>query len=183
MGGAIRMYYATNFMFTPVRRPSPFMRGCSYGGEGQAMLGGLGVGARCLYISRGQLVAGAFLVPLRMAVFFLLPHWARFPRSAKQSAAAISVNSQRSCSNFICRRGTELYLVQHAAPPRQGWDPATARFPDATKTANVCTNTLIYSSALGGRDRSFSRRKGTALSRCSAGALSRLLAGSLHVGV
>ena len=86
-GWGYTLYYATNFMFTGLCVAVAFhARLFNIGGEGQAMLGGLGVALASLYIP--------------------WPHW---------TLAFLN------------------YILVNMMRPQGSMDPATARFPDATK--------------------------------------------------
>jgi general nucleoside transport system permease protein len=55
------LYYATNFIFTGLAVAVAFhARIFNIGGEGQAMLGGVGVALICIYLPLAALVVGAF---------------------------------------------------------------------------------------------------------------------------
>ena len=127
-GWGYTLYYATNFMFTGLAVAVAFHAGLfNIGGEGQAMLGGLGVALICLFIPWphwsialiGALVGGA--------VFGAL--WAAIPAflQAKRGSHIVITTIM---FNFIAAAVLNYVLVNQLRPAGS-MDPATARFPEA----------------------------------------------------
>lgn len=96
------LYYATNFIFTGLAVAIAFHAGLfNIGGEGQAYLGGLGVGLVCLFLEPLPFVLVLPLAIIAGALFGgiwgLIPGWL-------QSGAAATSSSRRSCSISSPRR-------------------------------------------------------------------------------
>ena len=127
-GWGYTLYYATNFMFTGLAVSVAFhARLFNIGGEGQAMLGGLGVALACLFIpwphwSLGLLgaivLAGAF-----GAVWAAVPAYLQAKRGSHIVITTIMFN-------FIAAAVLN-YMLVNVLRPKGAMDPATARFPDA----------------------------------------------------
>ena len=124
------LYYATNFMFTGLAGSVAFhARLFNIGGEGQAMLGGLGVALACLYIPwphwslalLGAVIAGAAFGGL----WALMPAYLQAKRGSHIVITTIMFN-------FIAAAFLN-YLLVNVLRPQGSMDPATARFPDATQ--------------------------------------------------
>ncbi len=102
-GWGYTLYYATNFMFTGLAVAVAFhARLFNIGGEGQAMLGGLGVALVCLYVPWPHwslALLGAIAAARRSSG----PPGPRSRPVCRPSAAAIS-SSPRSCSTSSPRR-------------------------------------------------------------------------------
>ena len=127
-GWGYTLYYATNFMFTGLAVSVAFhARLFNIGGEGQAMLGGLGVALACLIIpwphwSLGLLgaivLAGAF-----GAVWAAVPAYLQAKRGSHIVITTIMFN-------FIAAAVLN-YMLVNVLRPKGAMDPATARFPEA----------------------------------------------------
>ena len=127
-GWGYTLYYATNFMFTGLAVSVAFhARLFNIGGEGQAMLGGLGVALACLFIpwphwSLGLLgaivLAGAF-----GAVWAAVPAYLQAKRGSHIVITTIMFN-------FIAAAVLN-YMLVNVLRPNGAMDPATARFPEA----------------------------------------------------
>ncbi|MDB9946438.1 ABC transporter permease [Ascidiaceihabitans sp.] len=127
-GWGYTLYYATNFMFTGLAVSIAFhARLFNIGGEGQAMLGGLGVALACLFIpwphwSLGLLgaivLAGAF-----GAVWAAVPAYLQAKRGSHIVITTIMFN-------FIAAAVLN-YMLVNVLRPKGAMDPATARFPEA----------------------------------------------------
>ena len=125
-GWGYTLYYATNFMFTGLAVSVAFhARLFNIGGEGQAMLGGLGVALACLIIpwphwSLGLLgaivLAGAF-----GAVWAAVPAYLQAKRGSHIVITTIMFN-------FIAAAVLN-YMLVNVLRPKGAMDPATARFP------------------------------------------------------
>lgn len=128
-GWGYTLYYTTNFIFTGLAVAVAFhARLFNIGGEGQAMLGGLGVALVCLYIpwphwSLALLgsVAGAALFG---ALWAFVPAYLQARRGSHVVITTIMFN-------YIAFSVLGYMLVNVLRPPRS-MDPATARFPEAT---------------------------------------------------
>ena len=129
-GWGYTLYYATNFMFTGLAVSVAFhARLFNIGGEGQAMLGGLGVALACLYIPwphwslalLGAVIAGAAFGGL----WALMPAYLQAKRGSHIVITTIMFN-------FIAAAFLN-YLLVNVLRPQGSMDPATARFPDAAQ--------------------------------------------------
>jgi ABC-type uncharacterized transport system permease subunit len=129
-GWGYTLYYATNFMFTGLAVSVAFhARLFNIGGEGQAMIGGLGVAIACLFIPwphwtlalLGAIVlAGAF-----GAIWAAIPAYLQAKRGSHIVITTIMFN-------FIAAAVLNYVLV-NVLRPQGSMDPATARFPEAVK--------------------------------------------------
>jgi simple sugar transport system permease protein len=127
-GWGYTLYYATNFMFTGLAVSVAFhARLFNIGGEGQAMIGGLGVAIACLFIPwphwtlalLGAIVlAGAF-----GAIWAAIPAYLQAKRGSHIVITTIMFN-------FIAAAVLNYVLV-NVLRPQGSMDPATARFPEA----------------------------------------------------
>lgn len=128
-GWGYTLYYATNFIFTGLAVSVAFhARMFNIGGEGQAMLGGLGVALACLYIpwphwslailgaSTGAAIFGAF--------WALIPAYLQAKRGSHVVITTIMFN-------FIAAALLNYVLVS-LLRPRGSMDPASAKFPETT---------------------------------------------------
>ena len=129
-GWGYTLYYATNFMFTGLAVSVAFhARLFNIGGEGQAMLGGLGVALACLYITwphwslalLGAIICGAAFGGL----WALLPAYLQAKRGSHIVITTIMFN-------FIAAAFLN-YLLVSVLRPQGSMDPATARFPEAAQ--------------------------------------------------
>jgi len=127
-GWGYTLYYATNFMFTGLAVSVAFhARLFNIGGEGQAMIGGLGVAIACLFIPwphwtlalLGAIVlAGAF-----GAIWAAIPAYLQAKRGSHIVITTIMFN-------FIAAAVLNYVLV-NVLRPQGSMDPATARFSEA----------------------------------------------------
>ncbi|WP_146345939.1 ABC transporter permease [Phaeobacter marinintestinus] len=127
-GWGYTLYYATNFMFTGLAVSVAFhARMFNIGGEGQAMLGGLGVALVCLYIPWPHWTLALVFASLGAAVFGAL--WAAIPAwlQAKRGSHIVITTIM---FNFIAAAVLNYVLVNLLRPARS-MDPASAKFPDA----------------------------------------------------
>ena len=124
------LYYSTNFMFTGLAVSVAFhARLFNIGGEGQAMLGVLGVALACLYIPwphwslalLGAIICGAAFGGL----WALLPAYLQAKRGSHIVITTIMFN-------FIAAAFLN-YLLVSVLRPQGSMDPATARFPEAAQ--------------------------------------------------
>ncbi len=128
-GWGYTLYYTTNFIFTGLAVAVAFhARLFNIGGEGQAMLGGLGVALACLYIP--------------------WPHWALALLGATATAAVLGAIWALLPAYLQARRGSHIvittimfnfiasallnYLLVNVMRPKGSMDPATAKFPEPT---------------------------------------------------
>jgi general nucleoside transport system permease protein len=128
-GWGYTLYYATNFMFTGLAVAIAFhARLFNIGGEGQAMLGGLGVALACLYIPWPHwtlaLVGAAVFAGIFGAAWAAIPAWLQAKRGSHIVITTIMFN-------FIAAALLNYLLVNLLRPAGQ-MDPATGRFPEAT---------------------------------------------------
>jgi len=128
-GWGYTLYYATNFIFTGLAVSIAFhARMFNIGGEGQAMLGGLGVALVCLYIP--------------------WPHWSLALIGATGGAALFGAAWAAIPAYLQAKRGSHIvittimfnfiaaallnYLLVNALKPKGAMDPANGKFPEAT---------------------------------------------------
>ncbi|MFD2740336.1 ABC transporter permease [Sulfitobacter aestuarii] len=128
-GWGYTLYYATNFIFTGLAVSIAFhARLFNIGGEGQAMLGGLGVALACLYIPWPHwslaLLGATVGAALFGAAWAAIPAWLQARRGSHIVITTIMFN-------FIAAALLNYVLV-NLMRPKGSMDPATARFPDAT---------------------------------------------------
>tara|TARA_R110002049_G_scaffold23781_4_gene84529 strand:- start:32055 stop:33185 length:1131 start_codon:yes stop_codon:yes gene_type:complete len=128
-GWGYTLYYATNFIFTGLAVSIAFhARLFNIGGEGQAMLGGLGVALAVLYIPWPHwslaLIGAMAMAGLFGAVWAAVPGWLQVKRGSHVVITTIMFN-------FIAAALLNYVLV-NLMRPKGSMDPASARFPDAT---------------------------------------------------
>ena len=128
-GWGYTLYYATNFIFTGLAVAVAFhARLFNIGGEGQAMLGGLGVALAALYIPWPHwtlaLIGCGVMAGLLGAVWAAIPGWLQAKRGSHVVITTIMFN-------FIAAALLNYVLVNLMRPPGS-MDPASARFPEAT---------------------------------------------------
>ncbi|MCD1618324.1 ABC transporter permease [Salipiger marinus] len=128
-GWGYTLYYATNFIFTGLCVAIAFHASLfNIGGEGQAMIGGLGVALVCLFIPFPHWSI-ALLVATGAAALFgagwaLIPAWLQARRGSHIVITTIMFN-------FIAAAVLNYVLV-NLLRPAGAMDPATAPFPAAT---------------------------------------------------
>ena len=128
-GWGYTLYYATNFMFTGLAVSVAFhARMFNIGGEGQAMLGGLGVAYMCLFIPWPHWSLAIVGASVGAAVFGAA--WALIPAylQAKRGSHIVITTIM---FNFIAAALLNYVLV-NVLRPVGAMDPATAKFPEAT---------------------------------------------------
>ncbi|MFK7752349.1 MAG: ABC transporter permease, partial [Sedimentitalea sp.] len=129
-GGAVRgwgytLYYATNFIFTGLAVSVAFhARLFNIGGEGQAMLGALGVALACLYVPWPHWSLALIGAALMAGAFGAL--WAAIPAylQAKRGSHIVITTIM---FNFIAA-ALLVYLLNEFLKPIGQADPASARF-------------------------------------------------------
>ncbi|MEP2641891.1 ABC transporter permease [Roseobacter sp.] len=126
-GWGYTLYYATNFLFTGLAVSVAFHAGLfNIGGEGQAMLGGLGVALACLLIPWPHwtlaLLGAAGAAALFGAAWAAIPAFLQAKRGSHIVITTIMFN-------FIGAAVLNYVLVNLMRPAGQ-MDPATARFPE-----------------------------------------------------
>ncbi|MGY9010889.1 MAG: ABC transporter permease [Rhodobacterales bacterium] len=126
-GWGYTLYYATNFMFTGLAVSVAFhARLFNIGGEGQAMLGGLGVALVCVYLPwphwslalLGAIIGGAAFGGL----WALIPAFLQAKRGSHIVITTIMFNFMAAA--------LLNYLLVNILRPKGSMDPATGRFPD-----------------------------------------------------
>jgi simple sugar transport system permease protein len=128
-GWGYTLYYATNFIFTGLAVAIAFhARLFNIGGEGQAMIGGLGVALACLYIPWPNWYVALVGATVSAAIFGAL--WALIPAylQAKRGSHIVITTIM---FNFIAAAVLNYVLV-NVLRPQGAMDPATARFPEPT---------------------------------------------------
>ncbi len=128
-GWGYTLYYATNFIFTGLAVSIAFhARMFNIGGEGQAMLGGLGVALICLYIPWPHwslaLLGGTIAAALFGAAWAAIPAFLQAKRGSHIVITTIMFN-------FIAAALLN-YLLIGALKPKGSMEPATGKFPEAT---------------------------------------------------
>ena len=127
-GWGYTLYYATNFMFTGLAVAVAFhARMFNIGGEGQAILGGLGVALVCLYIPWPHWSLALIGATLGAALFGAA--WAMIPAflQAKRGSHIVITTIM---FNFIAAALLNYLLVNQLKAP--GMEPATPKFAQAT---------------------------------------------------
>ena len=128
-GWGYTLYYATNFIFTGLAVAVAFhARMFNIGGEGQAMLGGLGVAIACLYIPWPHwtvaLIAAIIMSGLLGAAWAAIPAYLQAKRGSHIVITTIMFN-------FIAA-GLLNYVLVNLMRPAGSMDPASAKFPEPT---------------------------------------------------
>ncbi len=128
-GWGYTLYYATNFIFTGLAVAIAFhARMFNIGGEGQAMLGGLGVALVCLYIPWPHWSLALLGASVSAALFGAA--WATIPAflQAKRGSHIVITTIM---FNFIAAALLNFLLIG-ALKPTGSMEPATGKFPEAT---------------------------------------------------
>lgn len=127
-GWGYTLYYATSFMFTGLAVSVAFhARLFNIGGEGQAMLGGLGVAIICVYIPWPHWSLALIFAALAAALFGAA--WAAIP-AYLQARRGSHIVITTIMFNFIAAAVLNYVLV-NVMRPKGSMDPATAKFPEA----------------------------------------------------
>ncbi|GGE37482.1 ABC transporter permease [Actibacterium pelagium] len=140
-GWGYTLYYATNFIFTGLAVSVAFhARLFNIGGEGQALLGGLGVALVCLAVDWPHWLVALPVAMIAGALFGAA--WAAVPAylQAKRGSHIVITTIM---FNFIAAALLNYVLVNHLKPPR-AQDPSSARFPSGT---NLPTFQDMFSTA------------------------------------
>jgi len=144
-GWGYTLYYATNFIFTGLAVALAFhARLFNIGGEGQAMLGGLGVALICLYIPWPHWTLALLFATASSAAFGAL--WAAIPAylQAKRGSHIVITTIM---FNFIAS-GLLNYLLGNQLKPSGQMEPATARFPEPAHLPTLNDIAGIFGSEL-----------------------------------
>lgn len=126
-GWGYTLYYATNFMFTGLAVAVAAHAGLfNIGGEGQAMLGGLGVAIICLFIPWPHWTLALLFATLGAGLFGAA--WAAIPAylQAKRGSHIVITTIM---FNFIAAAVLNYVLV-NVLKPASSMDPASARFSE-----------------------------------------------------
>jgi len=128
-GWGYTLYYTTNFIFTGLAVSVAFhARMFNIGGEGQAMIGGLGVALVCLAIPWPHWTLALPAALLGGALFGAL--WAAIP-AYLQAARGSHIVITTIMFNFIAFSVLN-YLLVNVLKPQGSMDPASAAFPPGT---------------------------------------------------
>lgn len=128
-GWGYTLYYTTNFIFTGLAVAVAYhARLFNIGGEGQAMLGGLGVALACLYLPLPHWLLALPVAAIGAALFGAA--WALIPAylQAKRGSHIVITTIM---FNFIAA-GLLNYLLVNLLRPVGSMDPATDKFPEGT---------------------------------------------------
>jgi simple sugar transport system permease protein len=128
-GWGYTLYYTTNFIFTGLAVSVAYhSRMFNSGGEGQAMLGGLGVALACLYLPLPHWLIALPVAAVAAAIFGAA--WALIPGylQAKRGSHIVITTIM---FNFIAAALLN-YILVNLLRPQGSMDPATAKFPEAT---------------------------------------------------
>ena len=128
-GWGYTLYYATNFIFTGLAVSIAFKASMfNIGGEGQAMIGGLGVALVCLYIPFPHWSVALIFAMIGGAVFGAA--WAIIP-AYLQARRGSHIVITTIMFNFIAASLLNYVLV-NVLRPKGSMDPATGKFPETT---------------------------------------------------
>ena len=123
------LYYTTNFIFTGLAVSVAFHAALfNIGGEGQAMIGGLGVALVCLFIPWPHWTLAILGASIGAALFGMI--WAGLPAylQAKRGSHIVITTIM---FNFIAAGVLNFFLVD-VLKPKGSMDPASANFPAST---------------------------------------------------
>ncbi|MCW1931783.1 ABC transporter permease [Pararhodobacter zhoushanensis] len=124
-GWGYTLYYTTNFLLTGLAVSIAFQAKLfNIGGEGQALIGGLGVALVCLYVPWPNWWTAMIGAILASAVFGAL--WAAIP-AYLQARRGSHIVITTIMFNFIAASVLN-YMLSHVLRPPASMDPATARF-------------------------------------------------------
>ena len=144
-GWGFTLYYATNFMFTGLAFAVAFHAALfNIGGEGQAMLGGLGVALVALALPWPHWTVALAAAMVGGAVFGAM--WAAIPAylQAKRGSHIVITTIM---FNLI---GASLlnYLLVNVMRPAGSMDPASARFPEGAHLPTLNEVAAVFGSTL-----------------------------------
>ena len=127
-GWGYTLYYATNFIFTGLAVSIAFhAKMFNIGGEGQALLGGLGVAVMCLAFEWPHwslaLIAASIGAMIFGAIWALIPAYLQAQRGSHIVITTIMFN-------FIAASLLN-YLLVNVFRPEGSMDPATRKFPES----------------------------------------------------
>jgi len=128
-GWGYMLYYTTNFIFTGLAVSVAFHAALfNIGGEGQAMIGGLGVALVCLFIPWPHWTLAIVGASIGAAVFGMI--WAGLPAylQAKRGSHIVITTIM---FNFIAAGVLNFFLVD-VLKPKGSMEPASANFPTST---------------------------------------------------
>ncbi len=126
-GWGYTLYYTTNFIFTGLCVAVAFhAKMFNIGGEGQAMIGGLGVALVCLFIPFPHWSIALLVATLAAAAFGAL--WALIP-AYLQARRGSHIVITTIMFNFIAS-AVMVYLLVEVLKPAGSMDPASPRFPE-----------------------------------------------------
>ena len=128
-GWGYMLYYTTNFIFTGLAVSVAFHAALfNIGGEGQAMIGGLGVALVCLFIPWPHWTLAIVGASIGAALFGMI--WAGLPAylQAKRGSHIVITTIM---FNFIAA-GVLIFFVVDVLKPTGSMDPASANFPAST---------------------------------------------------
>ena len=128
-GWGYMLYYTTNFVFTGLAVSVAFHAALfNIGGEGQAMIGGLGVALVCLFIPWPHWTFAILGASIGAALFGMI--WAGLPAylQAKRGSHIVITTIM---FNFIAAGVLNFFLVD-VLKPKGSMDPASANFPAST---------------------------------------------------
>ncbi|WP_368185122.1 ABC transporter permease [Aestuariibius sp. HNIBRBA575] len=127
------LYYTTNFIFTGLAVSVAFhARMFNIGGEGQALVGGLGVAIVCLYIPWPHWSLALLGASLGAAMFGAM--WAAIP-AYLQARRGSHIVITTIMFNFIAASLLN-YMLVGPLKPLGSMEPASAPFPEATHLPN-----------------------------------------------
>ncbi|PYE84773.1 ABC transporter permease [Pseudoroseicyclus aestuarii] len=128
-GWGYTLYYATNFIFTGLAvAVANHAKMFNIGGEGQAVMGGLGVALVCLYIPFPHWTLALLAAAATAAVFGAA--WAAIP-ALLQAKRGSHIVITTIMFNFIAASLLNYFLI--GPLKADGMEPATARFPEAAR--------------------------------------------------
>lgn len=126
-GWGYTLYYATSFVFTGLAVIIAFQGGLfNIGGEGQALLGGLGVALVCLYLPLPHWSMTLVLAMVAGMVFG--GAWAAVP-AYLQARRGSHIVITTIMFNYIAA-ALMIYILVNVLRPDGSMDPASARFSD-----------------------------------------------------
>jgi len=129
-GWGYTLYYTTNFLLTGLAVSIAFQAKLfNIGGEGQAMIGGLGVALVCLFIPWPNWWLAIVAAILASALFGAM--WAAIP-AWLQAKVGSHIVITTIMFNFIAA-SLMNYLLSHVLRPTTSMDPATARFDNVLR--------------------------------------------------